>query len=94
MDKYIYKCHNKVLRNDKIHLLGVVSAYIASKVYDLIPIQLNNKEKSLKMKMKLLLKFNMLKSVEKIQEIYQYNDFSLENNNNFKKQQKIYNKTK
>jgi len=72
MDKYIYKCHNKVLRNDKIHLLGVVSAYIASKVYDLIPIQLNNKEKSLKMKMKLLLKFNMLKSVEKMQEIYQF----------------------
>jgi len=61
MDKYIYKCHNKVLTDDNIHLLIVISAYIASKVFDLIPIQLDNKEKSMKMKMKLLLKFNMLK---------------------------------
>ena len=42
MDKYIYNCHTKVLTDDDIHLLGVVSVYIASKVYDLIPIQIDN----------------------------------------------------
>ena len=72
MDKYIYNYYNKVLTYNNIHFLGFVSVYIVSKVYDLISIQLDNKEKSQKMKMKLLLKFNMLKSVEKMQEICQF----------------------
>ena len=42
MDKFLYKYTKKVLKNENIHLIGLVCIYIASKVYDLIPIQLNN----------------------------------------------------
>ena len=42
MDKFIYKYKKKELTDENIHLIGMVSIYIASKVYDLIPIQLDN----------------------------------------------------
>jgi hypothetical protein len=42
MDKFIYHYKKKVLKDENIHLIGIVSLYIASKVYDLIPIQLDN----------------------------------------------------
>ena len=42
MDKFIYNYKSKTLTDDNIHLIGMVSIYIASKVYDLIPIQLCN----------------------------------------------------
>ena len=42
MDKFIYHYKKKVLIDENIHLIGMVSIYIASKVYDLIPIQLDN----------------------------------------------------
>lgn len=42
MDKFIYNYRNKILTDNNIHLIGMVSIYIASKVYDLIPIQLDN----------------------------------------------------
>lgn len=42
MDKFIYYYKHKTLTDENIHLIGMVSIYIASKVYDLIPIQLGN----------------------------------------------------
>lgn len=42
MDKFIYYFKKKTLTDENIHLIGMVSIYIASKVYDLIPIQLDN----------------------------------------------------
>lgn len=42
MDKFIYHFKKKSLTDENIHLIGMVSMYIASKVYDLIPIQLDN----------------------------------------------------
>lgn len=41
MDKFLYHYKKKVLNDENIHLIGIVSIYIASKVYDLIPIQLD-----------------------------------------------------
>ena len=42
MDKYIYHYKKKILKDENVHLIGMVSIFIASKVYDLIPIQLDN----------------------------------------------------
>ena len=41
MDKYIWKCKNE-LKSEDIHLIGMVCMYLASKTYDMIPIQMNN----------------------------------------------------
>ena len=40
MDKYIWKSKN-VLKSEDIHLIGIVCMYIASKTYDVSPIQMN-----------------------------------------------------
>ena len=40
MDKFIYHYKKRILINKDIYLIGLVSLFIASKVYDLIPIQL------------------------------------------------------
>ena len=42
MDKFIYNYKKKILADENIHLIGMVSIFIASKVYDLYPIQLSN----------------------------------------------------
>ena len=42
MDKFFFHYKKTVLKDENIHLIGIVSIYIASKVYDLIPIQLDN----------------------------------------------------
>ena len=42
MDKFIFKYKKNILKDENIHLIGMVCIYIASKVYDLIPIQLEN----------------------------------------------------
>ena len=42
MDKFIFKYTKKILKDENIHLIGIVCIYIASKVYDLIPIQMDN----------------------------------------------------
>ena len=42
MDKFIFKYNKKVLKDENIHLIGIVCIYIASKVYDLIPLQMDN----------------------------------------------------
>ena len=40
MDKYIWKTKD-ILKSEDIHLIGIVSMYLASKTYDMIPIQMN-----------------------------------------------------
>ena len=40
MDKYIWKTKD-TLKNEDIHLIGIVCMYLASKTYDMIPIQMN-----------------------------------------------------
>ena len=42
MDKYFYHYKEKTLTDKDIYLIGVVSSFIASKAYDLIPIRLEN----------------------------------------------------
>ena len=42
MDKFIFKYKKNILKDENIHLIGILCIYIASKVYDLIPIQLDN----------------------------------------------------
>ena len=41
LDKYIWKTED-VLKNEDIHLIGIVCMYLASKTYDIVPIQMNN----------------------------------------------------
>lgn len=41
MDKFIWKSKD-ILKNEDIHLIGIVCIYLASKTYDMIPIQMNN----------------------------------------------------
>ena len=41
MDKYIWKSKDK-LKSEDIHLIGMVCMYLASKTYDIIPIQMNS----------------------------------------------------
>ena len=41
MDKYLWKAKDK-LKNEDVHLIGMVSMYLASKTYDVTPIQMNN----------------------------------------------------
>ena len=41
MDKYIWKSKDKI-QNEDIHLIGMVCIYLASKAYDITPIQLNS----------------------------------------------------
>ena len=41
MDKYIWKSE-EILKSEDIHLIGIVCIYIASKTYDMVPIQMNS----------------------------------------------------
>ena len=41
MDKYIWKTQDK-LKSEDIHLIGLVSMYLASKTYDIVPIQMKS----------------------------------------------------
>lgn len=41
LDKYIWKTED-ILKNEDIHLIGIVCMYLASKTYDIVPIQMNN----------------------------------------------------
>ena len=41
MDKFLWKS-KEIIKNEDIHLIGIVCIYLASKTYDLIPIQMNN----------------------------------------------------
>ncbi len=41
MDKFIWKSE-EILKSEDIHLIGIVCIYIASKTYDIVPIQMNN----------------------------------------------------
>lgn len=41
LDKYIWKTED-LLKNEDIHLIGIVCMYLASKTYDIVPIQMNN----------------------------------------------------
>lgn len=41
MDKYIWKTKDK-LKTEDIHLIGMVCMYLASKTYDMVPIQMNS----------------------------------------------------
>ena len=41
LDKYIWKTED-ILKNEDIHLIGIVCMYLASKSYDIVPIQMNN----------------------------------------------------
>ena len=41
MDKYIWKTQDK-LKSEDIHLIGLVCMYLASKTYDIVPIQMKS----------------------------------------------------
>jgi hypothetical protein len=41
MDKFIWKSE-EILKSEDIHLIGIVCIYIASKTYDMVPIQMNS----------------------------------------------------
>lgn len=41
MDKFIWKTKD-ILKSEDIHLIGIVCIYLASKTYDMIPIQMNS----------------------------------------------------
>ena len=41
MDKFLWKSE-EILKSEDIHLIGIVCIYIASKTYDMVPIQMNS----------------------------------------------------
>ena len=41
MDKFLWNS-KEIIKSEDIHLIGIVCIYLASKTYDLIPIQMNN----------------------------------------------------